>query len=256
MEDGKKKISRKRNIVIGCSSLIIIFICIIVFASTSATKNSTSETIETDEVSEPVSIDTQEVFEQIPTDTEDISDAVIEEVIETPTTNPTTTPENTDVIKPGTYIVGTDIQPGIYVGNAGFDLLGSCYWARLSNLSGNDNINANDNAEGLFYLEVLPTDIALETRCDITPIDKVPQRGEFLTNLPSGTYIIGRDIEVGIYKGEAGTDILETCYWARLSNVSGTNNILANDNAAGQFFIEVLPTDFALQVRCEVNKVE
>ncbi|MDH5506667.1 MAG: hypothetical protein OEZ02_05565 [Anaerolineae bacterium] len=169
---------------------------------------------------------------------------------------PIPTQEIEGLIKEGTHLVGTNIEPGIYVGLAGEGLLGSCYWARLSNLTGSGDILANDNATGLYYLEVLPTDKALETACDLLPLDKVPPRGEFLTVLPPGTYLIGRDIEAGLYQGIAGDDILESCYWARLSNVSGSNNILANDNATGQYYIEVLPTDFALQVSCSVEKIE
>jgi len=167
---------------------------------------------------------------------------------------PTPTPEIEGLVKEGTHLVGTDIQPGLYVGLAGEGLMDSCYWARLSNLTGSDDILANDNAQGQYYLEVLPGDKALETACELLPIDKVPPRDQFLGLLPPGTYLIGRDIEAATYRGQAGTDIVESCYWARLSNVSGDDNILANDNATGQFFVEVLASDFALQVGCEVEK--
>jgi hypothetical protein len=169
---------------------------------------------------------------------------------------PTLTPEIEGLVKEGTHLVGTDIQPGIYVGLAGDDLLASCYWARLSNLTGEDDILANDNAVGLYYVEILPGDKAFNTACEMLPIDKVLAPDDFLTVLSAGTYLIGRDIEAGLYRGVAGDDILESCYWARLSNVNGEDDILANDNATGQFFIEVLPTDFALNVGCEVEKTE
>lgn len=174
----------------------------------------------------------------------------------TDTPAPTPTQEIEGLVKKGTHLVGTDIKPGIYVGLAGEGLLDSCYWARLSNLTGSDDILANDNAQGLFYVEVLPDDKALKTACELLPIEQVPARDEFLTVLPPGTYLVGRDIEAGTYRGMAGDDVLESCYWARLSNVSGDDDILANDNAIGQYFIEVLPTDFALTVGCEVEKVE
>jgi hypothetical protein len=178
------------------------------------------------------------------------------EVAVTDTPAPTPTQEIEGLVKEGTHLVGTDIEPGIYVGLAGEGLLDSCYWARLSNLTGSDDILANDNAEGLYYVEVLPDDMALKTGCELLPIEQVPARDEFLTVLPPGTYLVGRDIEAGTYRGKAGDDILESCYWSRLSNVSGDDDILANDNATGQYFIEVLATDFALQVGCEVEKVE
>ena len=175
----------------------------------------------------------------------------------TDTPEPTPTPEIEGLLKEGTHLVGTDIEPGIFVGLAGHDsVFDSCYWARLSNLTGSDDVLSNDNAMGLYYVEVLPDDRALKTACDLVPIDQVPAREEFLTTLLPGIYLVGRDIEAGTFRGEGGEDILESCYWARLTNVNGDDAIIANDNATGQYFIEVLPTDFALKVACEVEKVE
>ena len=169
---------------------------------------------------------------------------------------PTPKQENGSLVEEGTYLVGADVEPDIYVGQAGEGLFESCYWARLSNLTGSDDILANGNAEGLYYVEVLSDDRALETACELLPIELVPARDEFLTVLPPGTYLMGRDIEAGTYRGKAGDDILASCYWARLSNVSGSDDILANDNATGQYFIEVLSSDFALNTDCEIEKVE
>jgi hypothetical protein len=174
----------------------------------------------------------------------------------TPTPVPTPTQEIAGLVKEGVYLVGTDIKPGIYAGLAGEGVSNSCYWARLSNLSGSDDILANDNAEGLYYVEILPEDKAFTTACEMLPIEQVPARDKLLTVLSPGAYLVGRDIEAGTYRGKAGSDILESCYWARLRNVSGDNDILANDNATGQYFIEVRPTDFALKVSCEVEKTK
>lgn len=189
---------------------------------------------------------------------EEGEDIEVPEVQATDTPSSTPTTEIEGLIKIGTYLVGTDIKPGIYVGLTGEGIFESCYWARLSDLSGDmDALLANDNAEGLFYIEVLPTDKALETGCELLPIDSVPARDELLTVLPPGTYLVGRDIEPGTYRGEAGEDILDSCYWARLAGVSGDmDELLANDNATGQYFIEVQPSDFALNVGCEVEKVQ
>jgi hypothetical protein len=180
-----------------------------------------------------------------------------EEPTEEPTAvPPTEVPEIEGLLKEGTHLVGTDIESGIYVGLAGDDIFSSCYWARLSNLTGSDDILANDNAVGPYYVEVLEGDKALETGCELLPIDRVPARDDFLTTLMPGTYIVGRDIEAGLYRGQAGDDILESCYWERMSNVSGDDNILANDNATGQYFVEVVATDFALHTGCELEKAD
>jgi len=181
------------------------------------------------------------------------------EPIQVPPTDtpvPTAVPEIEGLVKEGTHLVGTDIQPGIFVGLAGEGILDSCYWARLSNLSGSNDIIANDNAEGQYYIEVLPDDKALKTACELLPIERVPARDGFLTVVPVGTYIVGRDIDAGVYRGVAGDDILKSCYWARLSSLSGAGDILANDNATGQFFVEVLATDFAVKFGCEVEKAQ
>jgi hypothetical protein len=169
---------------------------------------------------------------------------------------PTPTPEIEGLVPEGTSLVGTDIEPGIYVGLAGESMMDSCYWERLSNLSGDmDAIIANGNAIGLFYVEVLETDRALTTDCELLPIHAVPAPDQPYTEIGPGTYIIGRDIEAGTWKGQAAEG--DMCYWERMSCVQGTFDcIITNNNAEGQFFVEVAPSDVALSVDCDMQKVE
>jgi hypothetical protein len=177
--------------------------------------------------------------------------------IPTATFLPTETP-NPNLITPGTYIVGTDIQPGIYKGETGIDFFDSCYWERLKDLTGSfDSIIANNNSIGQFYIEVKQTDYALNTDCELTRLEVIPEHtGEYPQKLKPGTYLVGSDIRPGTYKGQAGTDFSESCYWERLRSVSGEfDAIIANDNAIGQFYIQVLPTDFALNTDCELEWV-
>ena len=172
---------------------------------------------------------------------------------------PTSTPPpKANSIGVGTHLVGTHIEPGIYMGLAGTEGFDSCYWERLSGLGGESSeIIANDNAKGRFYVEVSPTDIALSTRCELTDLDEVPSTEGFPTQLLPGTYLVGRDIEPGIYAGLAGTEVLDSCYWARLTGVSGeSSEIIANDNAKGRFYVEVSPTDIALSTRCELTDLD
>lgn len=170
---------------------------------------------------------------------------------------PTATPDP-NLIQPGTYLVGTDIRPGIYKGQAGYDLFASCYWARLRNLSGSlDAILANDNSIGQFYVEIKESDYAFETKCELRFLHYLPEPPtEFPQRIIPGTYLVGIDIQPGTYKGQAGTEITESCYWARLRNVSGEfGAIIANDNATGQFYVQVLPSDFALVTQCVLERV-
>lgn len=178
---------------------------------------------------------------------------------EKPTDAPTNTPEPTstrvptatvdpNILKQGMYLVNSEIQPGLYKGNDPF-----CYWARLSDLTGSfSSIIANDNAEGQFYLEIAPTDFAFEVKCTITRIAELPAANPNPpTTLEKGMYLVNIDIKPGNYKGNG-----ESCYWERLSSVSGQfSSIIANDNGQGQFYVQVLPTDFALKTKCPLEWV-
>lgn len=181
----------------------------------------------------------------------------------TDTPSPTQTPipsatPDPNLFLPGTYMVGADIQPGIYKGFAGEGILDSCYWERLKDLTGTfDSILANDNSVGQFYVEIKSDDYAIKTSCELLRLDPIPQHtGEYPTKLSAGTYLVGYDIKPGTYKGQGGADITSSCYWIRLQNVSGDfGAILANDNATGQFYVQVLPSDFALQTACDLEWV-
>lgn len=67
-------------------------------------------------------------------------------------------------ITAGTYLVGSDIQPGTYK-SAGTDgTAGSCYWAREKDTSGVlGSIIANNLASGPSVVTIKPTDGAFET---------------------------------------------------------------------------------------------
>lgn len=171
---------------------------------------------------------------------------------------PTETPDP-NLLLPGTYIVGADIRPGFYTGSTGTDgLLDSCYWARLKDLSGSfDALIANDNANGLYYIEVLESDYALNSACPLRYLPALPAPASpFPQTIDPGTYLVGIDIQPGTYRGQAGADFSGSCYWARLNNVRGSlDALLANDNAVGQFYVQVSAGDFALQTRCELERV-
>jgi hypothetical protein len=85
----------------------------------------------------------------------------------------------------GTYLVGTEIKPGLYLtlGGAGG---GTCSWSRLSSVGSGDATNTIDHGESpdAQYAVVAPTDKAFETHgCQAwsiktrpaTPIDPVPK---------------------------------------------------------------------------------
>jgi len=59
----------------------------------------------------------------------------------------------------GTFLVGTDIKPGLYRAEAS----PGCYWERKADLNeGIDSIAANENVDGPAVIKVLPSDAAVE----------------------------------------------------------------------------------------------
>ncbi len=170
----------------------------------------------------------------------------------TATPEPTATPVPKLSLDPGMYEVGSDIQPGLYAGMTGTGTFDSCYWERLSGASGEfDDIIENDNVTGQFYIEIQADDSYFRIGCEMTPIDDWPAPTELLLAFGSGTYLVGRDVAPGRYEGRAGTDLLDSCYWERLSGVSGDfDHIIANDNVNGSYYVSVDASDYALHTSC------
>ena len=66
-----------------------------------------------------------------------------------------------------------------------------------------------------------------------------------------GTYQVGKDIQPGMYAGRSGTGTLDSCYWERLSGATGDfSDLIANSNASGQFYVEILDTDKYFKTDC------
>ena len=80
----------------------------------------------------------------------------------TTTTQPTTTTTRAiPRVRPGSYIVGRDIRPGIYWATGEW-----CYWERAKNASGTlSSIIANGNEQGKFYVEISSSDYLFKLSC-------------------------------------------------------------------------------------------
>jgi hypothetical protein len=234
----EKKVKNNFKIFI----IAVLFVMLVSLACGSSTPTAIQKPVETENFTVPT------------TDTSAITQP-LEPTVTLPTSIPTEV-LNPNLINGGTYIVNVDIQPGIYKGLAGNDMLDSCYWERSKDLTGSlDSIISNSNSVGQFYLEVKNTDYALNTSCQLIRIDPIPEHtGEYSKILSAGTYLIGSDIQPGTYKGKAGTEITDSCYWERSRDVGGDlESILANGNEIGQFYVQVLQTDFALKTACELE---
>lgn len=177
---------------------------------------------------------------------------------------PTATPEPTSVlpmpIEPGTYLVGTDVAPGIYRGQSEGELpKGICGWNKLKDLSGKvDAIVAGNTAHGQFYVEIKDSDYAFQTTCKLVPIDSLPDNtGYFPAKIEYGMYLVGRDIQAGTYKGIPQHGANPPCFWERLRHVAGSyTGVIANHHETKDFYVEVLETDFALFTTCQLERVK
>ena len=173
----------------------------------------------------------------------------------------TATPMGRDGVKLGTHLVGVDIAPGIYTGKVPKDEF-ACAWERLSNLSGDsDSVFGRGIGfgPGQYYLEVLITDHAVRLECPVvaftaTEATTLPEN----ENLKLGTLFVGKEIVPGLYKGVVPSDENFGCLWERLTNFRGErDSSLGNDIVeAGQYYVEVLPSDFAVTFSCPVERVE
>lgn len=173
-----------------------------------------------------------------------------------PTLVPSEVPPTSDpsLLAVGTYLVGTEIEAGLYIGNAGEGIMESCYWERLSSLSGDsDAIIQNDNSIGRYYIYVKSTDKALTVGCPVKKYDSSMAPASPSNNLVPGTYLVGVDMNPGTYAGLASDG--DSCYWERLSGFDSWDSILANDNSEGKFYVQVSGSVYALTTHCPLERV-
>ena len=158
---------------------------------------------------------------------------------------------------PGTYEVGSEIQPVIHVGRGGTSALDSCYWARLKGLSGEpSDIIADGNAIGQFYVEIWSTDEYFKVDCAVTRFAPWSGPEELLRDIQPGTYLVGFEIAAGTYRGSAGTGT-GSCSWALLGGLSGyITDINADGNATGPYSVTVRHSDIALSTTCALQLME
>lgn len=163
-------------------------------------------------------------------------------------------PPNACPVPPGTHEVGENIAPGVYRGEA---LEGSyCYWARLNSLEEEPG-TAIESAlrEGPFYVEVLESDAAFASDCDLTRLECTQHPVPLPTTVSMGMHLVGKDIAPGRYRGNASAD--QFCFWQRLSCVSGGDECSTDWGlSGGEYVVDVAPSDFAVEFGCSVKKAE
>jgi len=154
------------------------------------------------------------------------------------TTAPTTPTPTFATFGDGTYMVGTDIQPGTYrtrVGSAG------CYYERLKGFGGTiDDIIANNNTDAPAVVTIKASDKGFTSQNCGTWTKDLSQITTSKTSFDDGIFIVGTDIAPGTYRNSGGG----SCYFARLSGFGGTvDEIIANNNVSAPTIVTIAASD-------------
>ena len=172
----------------------------------------------------------------------------------TPTLAPTPTPAPTSTPTPtyapaggfgnGTWQLGTDIDPGIYVSaTPSADSFG-CFWQRLSGLGG----TSEDTIAVVFtyhrsIVEIPASDAAFNSEgcTDWVPLaDAISP----ISSIPDGMWLVGEEVTPGRYVAPGG----ETCYWARLSDFrQELDSYKSNYFGSGRQVIEIETSDVGFE---------
>ncbi len=131
----------------------------------------------------------------------------------------------------GTWVVGKDIQPGVYEGVVPADSSG-CYWERDKNADGNaDSIIDNDTLDpGAHVLvQIAAGDYSFESDgCGTLTVYQAPAHPA--SSMGEGRFLVGKDIEAGTYRAVVPTDS-PGCSWERLNSLTGGfASIIDNDD--------------------------
>ncbi len=164
-----------------------------------------------------------------------------------------------DSVEQGSYIVGVDIAPGMYMIESAYD--NNCMAVYVySDITTDYEYQTSSEYTARGFIEIKDTDVFVQVQNSGTmtkvDIDKLPVdiKTEIShENYSAGTYIVGKDIEPGIYEisGTYNPDWHES-YVHRYSSVTTDwENQLGEGyvyNANGIGYIEVLPTDTAIYI--------
>ena len=164
-----------------------------------------------------------------------------------------------DSVEQGSYIVGVDIAPGMYMIESAYD--NNCMGVYVySDITTDYEYQTSSEYTARGFIEIKDTDVFVQVQNSGTmtkvDIDKLPVdiKTEIShENYSAGTYIVGKDIEPGIYEiiGTPNANYYES-YVERYSSVTTDwENQLGEGyvyNANGIGYIEVLPTDTAIYI--------
>jgi DNA-dependent RNA polymerase auxiliary subunit epsilon len=176
----------------------------------------------------------------------------------------TTPPENgeqedqaSDTVKSptwgnGTYLVGSDIESGLYRAKVTDQVTKMGYIERASDVSMDfEDIIANVILTGDGYVTIKSTDAAVKLQgVELSQIDLATLEPNLQQSASGGMYLVGYDLAPGTYKVEVTDTTMNMAYVERLSDASmDFENIIANEIFQGQGYVKIQEGDFAVRVQ-------
>ena len=151
-----------------------------------------------------------------------------------------------DPFMPSMYMVGADIEPGLYTGVDG------CYWRRMDETGRSDV--ATGSPQHPFHVMIDPTDGFFFSTCRVWSAQEIPPREPVGEQYFPGMYLVGPGVVAGTYAGRVRAEDTEGCTWRRLRSVTGDpalDVVVEGRAEAGAFEFAVDPTDFAVETTCQ-----
>lgn len=145
-----------------------------------------------------------------------------------------------NLIPSGTWIVGSEIKPGIY------RVAG--YYAVLDE---NNEILNNDGVysdTALTIAVIKESDSYFEVNGEAILIDHLPVYDPLANSVTEGTYLVGIDIQPGRYRVEDES----YAYAARLDE---NLEIISNEGNSGNVLITIKDSDFAVQITGKISPI-
>ena len=152
----------------------------------------------------------------------------------------------------GTYMVGEDIQAGMYKVILSENAMGMGYVERAKDVNMEvDSIIANIALTGNGYVEIKETDKAVRIQgAELFPVKLEELQKDIKTEMTDGIYLVGYDLEPGTYKVELTENAMGMGYVERAKSVAmGIEDIIANEALQGNGYVKIEKGDFAVKLQ-------
>ena len=157
--------------------------------------------------------------------------------------------ENTEIeeassFSDGTYRVGVDVAPGIYI--AADSTHTTCRWRRLRDFTWTSGVTVESLASGIKIVEISSEDLGFASwgcgNWELVDLEMLAAEEPPPTRFRSGSYVVGVHIEPGTYYAVPRRD--GGCRWSRVKGFGGTwSDTIAGGDSDSRWVVTIEPTD-------------